>query len=347
MFRLYQKIQIGTIGLTGDIYCEIVKSRDNFTQTCRLVFPNVLYKKTNTAVGIDNTAQQLTTLISRNDVVKIWSGYNKPFDNLQLKFTGFVNRIEVKENIEVFCEDYAYALKQINVPSKKFTNTTIKEVVEYSLQGANITVEYDDENLLIGDWVIDNNSVVNAIQVFDKLRKFGVRPFVDGTVLKIGGITDAPPNTRNFIFEHNIIEDNLIYRQDDQLNVIIKGISNLDSNTKITRYAYLIGDDIQISDSPVVGEQITLNYYNKSESDLDELLTNNFNKYIYKGYTGSFTTFLEPYTQINDNINIYSLKYPERNGRYKCKSVVTSTSSSGGFQQIELDYKINDLNAIG
>jgi len=344
--RLYQKIQIDDISFTEDIRCEIIKSRNNFTQTCVITFPNILYKKTNQAAGIDNEAQNLTALIKVNDIVKVWSGYNKPFNDLPIKFNGFISRIEVKENVVIHCEDYGYVLKQINVPSKAFTNATIKDIVEYSLQGANITVEYDNESLVIGDWVIDNNSNINSIQVLEKLNKYGIRVYFIESVLRIGGLTDTANNTQNFIFEHNIVQDNLIYRQDDQLNVCIKGISNLESNEKIVRYAYLKGDSVVLSDNPVPGEQITLNYYNKTADKLDEELTNNFNKYIYKGFVGSFTTFLEPLTEVNDTINLFSLKYPERNGAYKCKSVVTRTGTDGGYQEIELDYKIASFNVV-
>jgi hypothetical protein len=348
MKRLYQKIQIDDRSFTQDLGCEIIKSRDNFTQTCVITFPNVLFKNTNEAVAISSNNKE--PLIQRNDIVKVWSGYNKAFDDLPLRFSGFVNRIEVNEDIKVYCEDYGFVLKQINVPSKDITkeklnrDVLITDVVEYILQGANINVEYDSKTTKVGDWFIDNNSNINAIQALEKLEPFGIRCYFIGTTLRIGGVTDISEQTRNFIFEHNIAEDNLIYRQDDKMNISIKGISNLESNEKITRYAYLEGTNVVLSDTPISGGQITLNYYNKNKEELDEALTNNFNKYIFEGYSGSFTTFLEPITEPNDTINLWSLEFPERNGAYKCKSVRTIVDNNGGWQEIELDYKIRSLN---
>lgn len=347
MKRLYQKIQIGTIGLTGCVSTEITKSRSSFTQTAIITIPNILYKKTNKAAGIANEAQNITALIARNNVVKIWSGYNKGFDNLPIRFNGFVNRIDVKENIIIYCEDYAYVLKQINVPSKRIKNATIKDVAEHALQGANIAVEYDSETLSIGEWVIDNNSNLNAVQVLDKVSNLGVRIYFQDTTLHIGGIMDVSENTKCFIFEHNIIDNNLVYIEDDEVLTIIKGISNLDTNEKIERYARLNAGEVEISEAAYNGEQITLNFYNLTETQLIETLTNNFDKYIYKGYSGNFTTFLDPLVKVNDTVNLYSLTYPERNGAYKCKSVVTNIDNNGGYQNIELDYKISDLNKIG
>lgn len=347
MFRLYQKIQIGTIGLTGCVSTEITNSRANFTQTAIITIPNILYRKKNEAAGIANEAQGITSLISRNDVVKIWSGYNKAFDNLPLKFNGFVNRIDIKENITIYCEDYGFILKQINVPSRRIKNATIKQVVEHALQGANITVEYDDETASVGEWVIDNNSNLNALQVLDKLAGFGIRVYFQGTTLKIGGITDTIGATKNFIFEHNIIDNNLIYREDDEVLTVIKGISNLDTNEKIERYARIAAGEVEISEAAINGEQLTFNYYNLTASELESTLRNNFNKYIYKGYSGNFNTFLEPVVAVNDRVNLYSLTYPERNGAYKVKSVVTNIDTSGGYQTIDIDYKLQDLNKIG
>ena len=215
------------------------------------------------------------------------------------------------------------------------------------MQGANITVKYDDATVNVGEWVIDNNSNINALQVLDKISDLGIRCYFQDTTLHIGGISDISGNTRCFIFEHNIIDNNLVYREDDEVLTSIKGISNLDTNEKIERYARLNAGEVEISKAAFTGDQITLNFYNLTKSQLEETLTNNFNKYIYKGYSGGFTTLLEPLVKVNDKINLYSLTYPERNGAYKCKSVVTTIDENGGYQNIELDYKLQDLQKIG
>lgn len=343
MYRLFQKIQIGGISLTGCISTEITKSEDNFTNTVIITLPNVMYNDKSEAVFIANESKNITALISRDDIVKIWSGYNKTFDELPLRFSGFVVRMEVNEQVTLYCEDYGYVLKNINVPSKTFKDVTIKDIVNYTLQGANLDVIYDDETIQVGDWVIDNNSVINAIEVLEKLEELGLRVYFNQTTLRIGGITDITGSTKNFIIEHNVTENNLIYRNDDNANLVIKGISNLDTNEKIERYAYLYKKELKIDQVGISGETRTFNFYNKSAAELEETLTNNFNKYVYTGYNGTFTTVLEPIVNIDDNVNIYSLKYPENNGNYKVRSIVTRIDINGGFQEIELGQKITSL----
>lgn len=340
MFRVVNKIQIGKYSFTGCISVNITKSRDQFTQTAIIKMPNVFYRQTGNPVFISD---DLTALIKRGDNIKIWNGYNKTFDEISLKFMGFVTRVQADDTITIYCEDYAYALKQVNVPSKSFANATITDIVEYALHGINIDVEYDDPDFLIGDWVIDNNSNVNSIQVLEKLDDFGVRVYFKDNVLRIGGFTDIETTTNCFIFEHNIISDDLAYNDAQEVNLVLKGISNLETNEKIERYAYLMNNEVQISEDAINGEQRTLNYYNITASQLEDNLRNNFSKYIYTGYSGSFQTFLEPFVDVNNFVNLYSIKYPEKNSQYKVKGVMIDIDINGAFQRIELDYKIKSL----
>lgn len=354
MFRLVNKIQIGNYGFTGCVSIEIIQSRDNYVQTAVIQMPNIFYKKTSQPVFIGNT-YLLNQLIQTGDVVKIWNGYNKDFDNLTQKFQGFVVRMHIDDIITIYCEDYGYALKQVNIPSKVFTGATIKDIIEYVLQGLNIDVEYDDETTEIGDWVIDNNSNINALQVFDKLNEFGIRVYFQNKVLRIGGLTDTTGDINNFIFEHNIVENNLEFNNADAVNLVLKGVSNLEKPIgsgsgkveKIERYAYLLNGKVQVKEDGIPGEQRTLNYYNLTATQLETNLRNNFNKYIYTGYNGNFKTFLEPFVSVNNFVNLYSLRFPERNSQYKVKSVMTEVNINGGFQTIELDYKITDLVKVG
>ena len=348
MYRVIQKIQIGNIGITGCVSTEITKSIDNFTQTAVIVLPNILYREKSEGSFIVNEAQNLQTLIEKNDIVKIWSGYNKTFDELPLRFSGYVVRMEVKENITLYCEDSGYILKCINVPSKSLLKTTVKEVVDYALQGANITVEYQDENTNIGDFIIDNNSIINTVQVLEKLEDLGFKIYFKGTTLKIGVITKSTGETKNFIIQHNVSQDDLIYKEDNDGLLVLKGISNLETNEKIELFAYVKNVDKLVVDKVgIPGEQRTLNAYNKTEAELEELLRKEYYNFYYTGYQGTFTTFLEPYVDLDDTVNLYDLQYQERNGNYKVRSVVTKIDVNGGFQEIELRQKITGLKKIG
>ena len=356
MYSLFQKIQIGNIGVTGCVSTEITKSIDNFTQNAVIVLPNILYREKSKASFIVNESENLEALISRDDVVKIWSGYNKTFDQLPLRFTGFVTRMEIKENITIYCEDYGYALKSINVASKTFYKTPpsggvkslLKNIVNYVISGTSIQVNYQEsglENLNVGDFIIDNNSVINGIQVFQELEKVGLKIFPNNGVLYIGVMDNLQGETKSFIIQHNVAENNLIYKDNNDDYLVLKGISNLDTNEKIELFAYTKNKELIVNDTGISGEQRTLNAYNKTESELEALLRKEYPKFYYTGYSGTFTTYLEPLTEINDYINLYDLQYQERNGKYKVRSVVTKIDMNGGFQEIELRQQVSQYKA--
>ena len=58
-------------------------------------------------------------------------------------------------------------------------------------------------------------------------------------------------------------------------------------------------------------------------------------------------TFGIPYVRHGDNVDILDAIIPERNGRYKVKSVQYSGGVIGLRQEIELDYLITRLDAKG
>lgn len=59
----------------------------------------------------------------------------------------------------------------------------------------------------------------------------------------------------------------------------------------------------------------------------------------YDGYKGSLTIFGNSFNH-GDIINLKDDSYPERNGRYLIKKVVTTFGQNGFRQKLELDTKI-------
>lgn len=311
------------------------------TDTATIELSNVIYTRTRNVIQENSL---LTATIKRGDPVWIYSDFDTSFDALPLKFQGFVSRATGGEVITVVCDDYMYVLKNINVPSKRFNTVTLKDYVKYILQGAKIGYELIDPEMNLGTIQIDNNSLLNAVQCLEVLKEtYGLVSYFNGKILHIGKVLNTSEVEHNFIFQHNIIEDNLTYRNDEDVNLVIKGISLLDNDTKIERFAYMVNGEKKVSLAGISGEQITLNYYNKTAEQLEELLLNNFEKYIYKGYSGNFMTVLRPDVNPGDKVNLFNISFPERDGKYRIKGVRKETGMDGGYQTIEIDYKIGDL----
>ena len=341
MLRLATKIKINKYVFTGCIHGSIRKSYTTFTNTAEIELPNIVYKKTNKNVG--QAPETIDTLIKRGDPVWIYCGYDKPFDELPLRFTGFVSGIDADQRIMIKCEDYSYVLKQINIKSKLLKNTTIKELIDHSLSGVNINIRYDIPSATkIGDFKISNSNYLNVMHVLDELKeKFGITSYFEGKTLIVGKFIDINATEITILFQASVIEDNLQYRKDDDLSQVVKGVSILPNNDKIVRYAYKELGVVKTTINAVKGEQITLNYYNLTAAQLEDTIKNNFANYVYTGYHGSFETFLDPVIEPLNKIKLFNLRFPERNGKYKIRGVETTFGIDGGRQNVELDYRLS------
>lgn len=340
MHTLFQKIKINRYIFTSSTSVVITKSYTTFTDTAEIVFPNVIFKKKNQPVA---QAVDGTTLIKKGDPVKIWAGYDRPFDDLPLRFEGFVTKVDAEKNITVKCEDYTYALKLIRVKSKVYEDTTIGNLINTLLTGTNVQVEYIiSENTNIGDFKIENTSYLNVVNVLEEIKSnLGITSYFDGVTLRIGNFFNTSDIQRNFIFQYNMLDgDSLEWNRADDISQVIKGVSILESNEKIERYAYIINGELKVTKDAQTGEQKTLTYYNLTAAKLERTLRDNFQNYVYTGYSGNFTTFLDPYIKPTDKARLFNIRYPERNGIYKVRSVETEINEAGGFQSVELDYKV-------
>lgn len=361
MFNLISRIQIGKYTFNNVISCDINSGFENMTDTAVISLPNVLIeeKELNNIIakrGID-------TIFKRGDQVRIYAGYDKKADELDLIFTGFISALSLKETLNIECEDWMYLLKQINVKSIVLKNTTTKQLIDYCLKGFSFDVNYTDKNSNIGDWVIENTNVINVCQILDELKKYGLYSFFRGEVMNVvlPRLYNAlNATTHNIIFENQVIDNNLKWQSDDNANIVIHAISKGWQKTETTKdkdkeiWARKVKGVWQFSTSEIEGETRTYTDIRKTVDELKDIIINSIgDKFIFTGYTGSFTTFLEPNIQALDYVRLLSFKRPELGiditrkelskefGVYRVRSVKKSFGNDGGRQVVELDYPIS------
>jgi hypothetical protein len=119
-------------------------------------------------------------------------------------------------------------------------------------------------------------------------------------------------------------------------------------NGRVTSYVRK-DNSLQSDFAPNInGERRTLYFWNVQTADeLIRLGTAELKKYYYQGLKGKFVTFGIPYVRSGDNVDILDDVLPERNGRYKVRSVGYTGGVGGLRQEIELDYLITRLNSRG
>lgn len=339
-----------------------------------------IYGTNNNIGGFDNN----NPLFKRGDKISIRFGYryfrgdNEVLDlpadnkgNAVNQFDGFITEVGSKKPIELKCEDNMYILKQI--PAKPqvwkgsvedlFTNL-LSDYPQYTVNKTTSTT--------IGAFIIQNETVA---QLLDRLRKEAhIEAYFRGNELRVGGLVyiesdnvDSKGNAiyKKFVFQQNIISDDLSYKRKDDIVLSAVCISRFEDFTgkttndgqakmKRERLEILIYWDVKTQNfnyikkekgkeipPNVEGERRTLNYINiTSEQELFDKGIQNLQKYFYTGFRGKFTTFAIPFVRQGDNVIIEDNILPERNGKYKVRGVEYSGGVNGHRQTITLDYLI-------
>lgn len=311
----------------------ITQNWNNFTDTATITLPNRFrFKNKTIIVGQDN-------LFKRGDPVLIFIGY---FPNLVERFRGFISKVKPDSPMIIECEDDMFLLKQVNLKPKAFSNPTIKDVIEYataSIEGLDIS--FDDETAKIGGFHIDNKGFINAVTVFEVLKKqFGYNIyFKQGTlnvrVLKSILSLDAP--VHRFGMQQNVVSGSisLEYQRDDDVDMMIRFTSKQEDNSVKIFYGIKKNGEPVISTTPsFAGVTNSWNIPELSDDQIKRIMLDNIDKFIWEGYTGSFTAFLEPAVNISDKVEVIDSEHTERQGAYLIQSVEITFGVDGGRQII-------------
>ena len=280
------------------------------------------------------------------------------------QFEGYITEVISKKPIELKCEDNMWRLKQIPCQPRTW-NGSVEDLVASMLSSTPFTVNRLTSTN-IGQIVVGNESVA---QFLERMRKeANLEAYFRGKELRIGSkiYIDSEAADRVFVFQQNIISDELAYKRKDDIVLSAVCISRFETfsggttkdgqaKTKSDRLEILVYWDKAVNDwkyikktkttsipTNVEGERRTLNYINiKSEAELFAKGVENLKKYFYTGFKGKFTTFGIPYVKQGDNVIIKDPILPERNGKYKVRGVEYSGGVQGHRQVIMLDYKIS------
>ncbi len=336
MLRLACQIQIGDKHIFNYVTDVTIESSwDTFTDKAVIVLPNKFIKDNEDVIIGDNN------IFKRGDRVVIGLGY---FPIIKERFRGYIARIKPDSPLIIECEDRMWQLKQRNLESKTFVDTTIKEVVDYAAVGEDI--DYDDPTAKIGTFQIDNKNFINSVDVFKVLKKnFGYKIYYLGDRLQVRALNsvlalDNPVHVLEF--QHNIIQSNLEYQREDDLQIVIKAESIGADNKRIILYGFKDKGVPVVRELAKQGEMRSLKMYNVTKAQLKEQILRVIDNFIYEGYNGDVVTFLEPMVNHIDRLELLDRKHKERDkGRYLIKKVITNFGvSTGGRQTISLQNRI-------
>lgn len=349
----------------------------DLTNTGKLTIPKNVFARngrTGAKYNVGNTKNLITELFQRGDKVEITTGYyrynaNSGKETLETSsaYKGYISKVNSKIPVVLELEDNMWLLKQIPCKPQVWPkNKTVEDLMKSLLTGTNFTVNATTETT-VGDLIIQNESVA---QLIARLRKdYHLEAYFVGNELRIGSLIYIPPNpspkeVATFIFQQNIISDELTYsRKDDiklsavceSINTVFTGKTNKAGaqKTKQERLQVLVymGADGRFKwvkkkkdvDFPAneEGERRKLFFPNITDAAiLAKKGTEELAKYYYNGFRGKFTTFAIPNIKLGDYIALEDRVLPDRNGFYVVKAVERSGGVGGGRQVIELAYAL-------
>lgn len=317
MFVLTCDIKIGNMTAKAVNNVQIKRSVYTLGDTAVIKLPvtAILRQSGEPAVKIE-TVQA----VKIGDKVEIKLGYN---NRMRMEFVGYVKRINRKTPIEIECEDEFYQCRYRNV--KTSGTITLKDL----LQKCGLQIGFC-ENLTLKNFIVPDKPVSSVLSKIT--TDYGLCIFFDLE----GKIYACRPEkivseTVKYECRKNVIsDDDLQYQKKEDLSIQIKAICIKKDGTKIEAKKGTEGGIVK-----------TRYYYDvENETELAVLVERELNSEKSDSYTGSITTFLEPFAmptmiaQINDPI------YQERSADYYVESVETTFGTSGGRRKIEIGAKI-------
>ena len=393
---IYQQATSDFPDRTGVLYLDFCHSWEadegweNMTDTAKIVFPkNVIVKDragvpfnlygTNKSMG----GGQKNVLFLRGDHVSITGGYyytdaksGQLRQTEHLIFSGYISKVHSKIPIEIECEDNMWLLKQTPAPNKFWPSKQydmigiITELVALAKDQYNIPLTVGKQakitlDFSLGGFFTKNESVA---QVLARIKKdYRLNSFFRGNELRVGFpiyLREDANTANHFVFQQNIISDNLEYKRKDDvvLSAVVRsqyteetGAITKDGKpkTKKERLEILVYQDptkpngfwykekVKGETLPPAeqGERYDFPVFDVTDTHKMYLLgAAKLQQYYYTGFKGSFVTFGLPYVKWGDIITLTDNLYPDRNGRYLVKKVGYKGGVDGFRQEIHLDF---------
>lgn len=318
----------GSYLLNGLHSCEIKKSVHQIVQTAKITLPLSVVHRNNQLLERIKLAEK----IKEGDSISIDLGYNGLNKN---EFTGYIKRINLKQPLEIECEDELYLLRK-TFYKKNFKKNSVKEVLNFLLQGlydrTGLRLELWDKmpELTVTNFIIDNKNGVEVLQsIADTYFLDSYLTTVDGKKILYCGLSyGLKRDTINYQLDTNTVSHgDLKYDQTEEVKYRVKVINFKNDGSK---YEYSYGDKKD--------QEIQKHYHgNFTDAELKRMADAEISKGI-AGYRGSIETMLWPDVQPGDIVSIEDKQFGRSGTGYI--GTVTTTFGNGARRKPEIDISL-------
>lgn len=261
--------------------------------------------------------------------VELNAGYDGRND---LRFKGFVSRINFKVPVEIECEGYSYQLRRTMI-NHSFGKTTVRAVLELIIKGTDIKLSSRMPNRIDFEPMTFKN--YTALQVLEFLKeKYLLTVFFFFDELYVGWRSTFKGSVVKYRLNWNVIKDDqLLFNTYTGSVVHYELESRLPNGEKKKKKATNI-----IKPGDVKTKKVLIqNEDDKQVAANDAQVLEN-----KKGYSGAISGFLHPYAEPGMTAQIIDKKYQERNGRFFIDSVSGSFGPQGGRQKIGIGFTLSN-----
>ena len=312
MFRITHQITIGKFKFPSVNGIEVLHSMKNLTATAVISLPrNIWYN-----------GKKIEELIVQGDRVTAEAGYN---DINHTLFTGYVRKMSYKTPLQIMCENEMYALKSIMVNAEHFPNLSLQSFLKSYLPG---NIKTNDLDINLGQFRIRESVSLSKILNYIS-EEYAINFFFKGdTLYKVLPSTDMVGNNEASL--HNIDasrvkSDDIEYRDNEDINIIIKVKTILPDNTKL---------EVQEPKELKQGETHTfIALDKKTEKELREYAKDLLVKFKPGNLKGTITLFGEPFVEPGDFVKISNSLNTPVNGKICQVSEVKYLFSNTGLSQ--------------
>jgi hypothetical protein len=243
----------------------------------------------------------------------------------EIRFKGFIRRINYTLPLEIECEGYSYPLRKKLDFTKHYKNTTVRKILADVVAGTDIVLSTSIPEIPIEKVVFEN---VTGIQVLEWLKeKCLLTVYFNFNELYCGMEQLDPKASASFRLGWNVVKDNELKFNDQKEFADVRIQVGARKKNGQRENAFSGKKDGQVK---------KLRSAIKDKATLDRIAEQKRNELVNRGYEGSITAFLNPFVEPGMAIDITDAKYPERTGKYFVSGVDGDFSRSGGRQKIKI-----------
>lgn len=319
MFRMTADVKIGNFKPVKPTALRWSRSVDDFSDSCKVKLPAITMLKRE---GDIYDRVQTGLQFKEGMLVIVTAGYNGDND---VRFKGFVRRMNFTIPLEVECEGYSYQLRKKLDFSKSYKNTTVKKILNDLISGTDIRLSKHIPEIPLSKATFVN---CTGIQVLEWLKeKCLLTVYFVHEELYVGMQQLVPTGSVKFKLGWNVVKDNELKFNDQKefADVRIQVGTRRKDGQKEKQFVGKKDGQVKKYRSILNDPKVLAAIADEKRSQL-----------VNRGYEGSITAFLKPFVVPGMSVTINDDRYPERTGRYFVQGVDGELSSSGGRQKVKL-----------